>query len=1009
MLELKGIKKNYDTGGETVAALRGVSIAFRRNEFVSVLGPSGCGKTTMLNIVGGLDRYSDGDLRINGRSTKEFSDRDWDAYRNHSIGFVFQSYNLIPHQTVLRNVELALTLSGVAKAERRRRAIKALEQVGLGNQLAKKPSQMSGGQMQRVAIARAIVNDPDIILADEPTGALDTETSRSVMEILKEIANDRLVVMVTHNPDLAEQYSTRIVTMLDGEVTGDTHPLCDEEYENEVAQAKKAHAETQKTKKNKRDRQKMPSMSLSTSFGLSLKNLISKKARTALTSFAGSIGIIGIALIFAVSNGMTQYINELQEDTLSSYPITLESKMINLGSMMNVFLSNAKGQGEHENDAVYQKSMIYDLVNALNDIDTTENDLRSFKPYLESLLKDSAENAEIREAINGIRYAYDLDLLVYTKNADGKIIRSDAEELMSQLMLQYLGIDMSGLTGMGEGSSSGTMSVLSSLTGNSQMVVWQEMLAGEDGDVVNPLLKKQYDLVYGSWPTAYNEIVLILDENNELDDMSLYALGLKSDKEIRDVMEAAYYGTELKYTQSKWSYEEITDMTFKVILNSSCYEKTDSGYRDLRESQTNLRILYDHGIELKVCGIIRPNPDATSTMMTGSIGYTSLLTEHVIREQANADAINAQKASPNVDVFTGLPFSSAGGSLDNAQKAAQIRSLFSSADAKTKAQAYIKAASIMPSDRLDAAVEEMLSSFPDAESLQNFILLQLGDSASAMESYVKNMDLEQLRSLITPVIEEKIESNYAEQIEASLADKSDAELAALFDAALAAADDDTLAVWFDNEVVEFSDSTYEANLKKLGYVELDDPSEIYIYASSFESKAVIENAIKTYNSGVDEISKLTYVDYVGLMMSAVTSIIDAITYVLVGFVSVSLIVSSIMIGVITLISVQERTKEIGILRAVGASKRNVSQMFNAETVIIGFISGVLGIGVTYLLCLPINAILHRLTGISSLSASLPLPIALALVLISVVLTLISGIIPSKNAARKDPVIALRTE
>ena len=558
MLELKNIKKDYPGGGETVRALKGISLQFRKSEFVSILGPSGCGKTTMLNIIGGLDQYTEGDLVINGKSTKDFKDRDWDAYRNHSVGFVFQSYNLIPHQTVLQNVELALTLSGVGKAERRSRAKKALEQVGLGSQLKKKPSEMSGGQMQRVAIARAIVNNPDIVLADEPTGALDTETSLQVMEILKEISKDRLVIMVTHNPNLAERYSTRIVRMLDGLITDDSAPLSEEEIKKEQ--------EEDKVKTEREKKVKKPSMSLSTSFGLSLKNLITKKGRTALTSFAGSIGIIGIALIFAVSQGTTAYINALQEDTLSSYPITLEAHSMNLGALMEAFIGTAHSQEEHDNDAVYQKPMVYDLVNALSSAETIDNDLAAFKAYIEERRADTSDENGLNEAISGIQYTYDTEFLVYTENVDGTIIRSDSQELMQELLIEYFGLDMSSMMDLGE--EYGLMDSMGSMFSmGSSMVLWQEMLSGDNGKLVSPLLESQYDVIYGSWPTEYNEIVLVLDENNEIDDMALYALGLKSKEEIDAVMQAAMNQTAIEVEQQKWSYEEICDMEFRIILN----------------------------------------------------------------------------------------------------------------------------------------------------------------------------------------------------------------------------------------------------------------------------------------------------------------------------------------------------------------------------------------------------------------------------------------------------------
>ncbi len=1004
MLELKNIKKDYPGGGETVRALKGISLQFRKSEFVSILGPSGCGKTTMLNIIGGLDQYTEGDLVINGKSTKDFKDRDWDAYRNHSVGFVFQSYNLIPHQTVLQNVELALTLSGVGKAERRSRAKKALEQVGLGSQLKKKPSEMSGGQMQRVAIARAIVNNPDIVLADEPTGALDTETSLQVMEILKEISKDRLVIMVTHNPNLAERYSTRIVRMLDGLITDDSAPLSEEEIKKEQ--------EEDKVKTEREKKVKKPSMSLSTSFGLSLKNLITKKGRTALTSFAGSIGIIGIALIFAVSQGTTAYINALQEDTLSSYPITLEAHSMNLGALMEAFIGTAHSQEEHDNDAVYQKPMVYDLVNALSSAETIDNDLAAFKAYIEERRADTSDENGLNEAISGIQYTYDTEFLVYTENVDGTIIRSDSQELMQELLIEYFGLDMSSMMDLGE--EYGLMDSMGSMFSmGSSMVLWQEMLSGDNGKLVSPLLESQYDVIYGSWPTEYNEIVLVVDENNEIDDMALYALGLKSKEEIDAVMQAAMNQTAIEVEQQKWSYEEICDMEFRVILNSSCYtlDENTGLYADLRESNAGLKYLYDNGLSLKVSGIIRPSEDAVSSMLTGSIGYTSELTEYIIEQSKNSAAVTAQLNNPSTDIFTGLPFKESTGDLTDEQKEADFREYISGLDEQGKANAYITIMSIPSQEQIDAAVSQTMDSMTREEMeemLNEALAQQTGVNTEELADYISSMTDEEFNSMFTQIIAEQFTLQYAQQVQEQMGQMNAQELAAALDMALPSYTTEQCAEYYE-QVLSFSESSYEDNMLELGYVDLDDPATINLYASSFEDKELIEQAIEDYNSTVSELEQIEYTDYVGLMMSSVTSIINAVTYVLIAFVAVSLIVSSIMIGVITLISVQERTKEIGILRAIGASKRNVSSMFNAETVIIGFTSGALGVIITYILCIPINLILHHLTGINTLSAYLPVPVAVILVLISVALTLFSGIIPSRSAAKKDPVVALRTE
>ena len=997
MLELKNIRKDYPAGDGIVQALRGIDLQFRKSEFVSILGPSGCGKTTMLNIIGGLDQYTDGDLIINSKSTKDFKDRDWDAYRNHSIGFVFQSYNLIPHQSVLQNVELALTLSGVSKAERRRRAKKALEDVGLATQLNKRPGEMSGGQMQRVAIARALVNNPDIILADEPTGALDTETSVQVMDILKEVSKDRLVIMVTHNPDLAEKYSTRIIRMLDGKIIGDTSPLSVEELAESAP----------KTEKGKKE--KKPSMSFATSFGLSLKNLFTKKGRTILTSFAGSIGIIGIALIFAVSQGLSNYINKMQEDTLSSYPLTIQESHMDLGTLMQSFMGVAQSQYEHENDAVYSKPAIYDMINAINNMETTENDLESFKKYIEEQRANEEDESGLYEAISGVQYAYNLDLLVYTENIDGKIVRSDAEELLRDILVEYMGMDMSAMMQM---TNSPMMSMFSS-NNTATINLWQEMLPGENGKLVSDLLEKQYDVIYGSWPTEYNEVVLVLDENNELDDMTLYALGLKSKDDIDKIMKASLNKDEVPADLQKWTYEEICDMEFRVILNSNCYRLDENTglYTDLRDTDAGLRYLYDNATEIKVSGIIRPNEKAVATMLTGSIGYTDKLTQYVIEQADAAKAVIAQKADPTIDIFTGLPFEETTGALSSEEKAEEFKDFSATLDENGKADAYVKIMSIPSAEQLAAAVEQTMSVMTRETmetSLVQSLVQQMGMNEDEITDYVANMSDEELTKIFTEMVQEGVKMQFATQVEEQMASMSAQQLAMAFDMSLPTYTTEQCAIYYD-EVLEFSESSYEANLIQLGCVDLDKPSTINLYAATFESKDVIEDAISKYNENVDELSRIKYTDYVGLMMSSITSIINAITYVLIAFVAISLIVSSIMIGVITLISVQERTKEIGILRAIGASKRDVSGMFNAETVIIGFTSGLLGVLVTYILCIPINIIIQTLTGIPGLSAVLPLPVAVVLVLISMALTLFAGIIPSRSAAKKDPVVALRTE
>ncbi len=1003
MLELRGIKKDYPAGDGLVHALKGIDLRFRKSEFVSILGPSGCGKTTMLNIIGGLDGYTDGDLIINGVSTKKYKDRDWDAYRNHSIGFVFQSYNLIPHQSVLQNVELALTLSGVSKAERRARAKKALEDVGLGDQLRKKPGEMSGGQMQRVAIARALVNNPDIILADEPTGALDTETSVQVMEILKNISKDRLIIMVTHNPELAEKYSSRIINMLDGVITHDSMPLSDDEIATEGEENETKSAKGRKTKK--------PSMSFGTSFMLSLKNLFTKKGRTVLTSFAGSIGIIGIALILAISQGMTTYIDAVQESTLSVYPLTLEATTVELSSLINAFMNVTSDEAKHENDAVYKKSALYDMINAMNSIEESENDLKAFKKHLEIELKD--KESPLYEAVNGVQYSYDLDMQVYTENVDGAIIASDVEEIVTDLMLEYIGIDMSAMSAL---SPMGGMSSMSSMSpmASSGMKLWQEILPGNDGAPINDLLYEQYDVVYGAWPNSYDQVVLIMDENNELDDITLYALGLIPESDIDKLADAAINKAPLDAsTDVSWSYEEICNREYKTILNANCYRYDEASglYTDLRETEAGLRYLYDNAMTLRVVGIIRPKADTDTTMLSGGIGYTSDLTKHIIEMGKGSDVIKAQLASPDTDVITGLPFDSTTGSLTDSEKEKAFRDYVEELDQNGKAAAYVAISSI-PSDEFMeqqlAAARGSMTREGIEKAMSEGMSGQVGVSAEEISEYLSSMTDEELDKLFSQMMSEQIKAQYASQVTASLAGMLPQQLAAALEMALPTYTTEQCARYYD-DITVFSESTYEDNLLKMGYVDLEMPAAINIYASSFENKDVITDAIADYNKDVEELKQIKYTDYLGIMMSSITTIINAITYVLIAFVAISLVVSSIMIGVITLISVQERTKEIGILRAIGASKRDVSGMFNAETMIVGFTSGLLGIVVTYLLCIPINILLHHLTGIANLRAILPLPAALILIAISICLTLISGLIPSRSAAKKDPVVALRTE
>ena len=998
MLELRNIKKDYPTGQDAVHALKGINLKFRSAEFVCILGPSGCGKTTMLNIIGGLDKYSEGDLIINKRSTKNFSDRDWDTYRNHSIGFVFQSYNLIPHQTVLQNVELALTLSGVSKRERRKKAENALIQVGLGDQFNKKPNEMSGGQMQRVAIARALVNDPDIILADEPTGALDTETSSQVMDILKNISADKLVIMVTHNPDLAEKYSSRIIRMLDGEIIHDSSPITDEKTDN-------FSFSEQPSSSHKKS--KAPSMSFRTSFMLSLKNLFTKKGRTLLTSFAGSIGIIGIALIIAVSQGTTAYINSVQESTLSAYPLTLEASSVEMSSLIEAFMDIRNDDVSHEKDAVYQKAALYNMINAMSSVKENKNDLKAFKKHIEKLLEDP--KSDFSNAVNGIQYSYDLNLQIYTENVDGQIIQSDLDKIIIDFMIKYLGIDMSPMASM---SNLGGMFSMSSSSMSKKL--WQELLPGKDGNSINDLIYDQYECISGDWPSSYDQIVLVVDENNELDDITLYALGLLSSEDIDKLADASVNGKSIDKDQmSKWSYDSIKNTEYKVILNADCYHYDDvTGlYTDWRNTDAGLRYLYDNALTLKVSGIIRPRDNSDAKMLKGTIAYTSDLTKYLIEKAHDSVPVKAQLDSPNTDIITGLPFNSSTGSLSDSDKENALREYLQTLDISGKASAFIAINSIPPKDFVDQKLLEVLSSLSrdDIENMmsQNY-KNQIGLSQQELSDYLASMSDEEINKLLTQLLTQQIKLQFSEQVSSQLSLMSQEQLSSSLDMALSTFTTEQCASYYD-EIMVFSDSSYEDNLIELGCLDLDSPSAINLFASSFENKDVITQTISDYNKNVEELKQIKYTDYLGLMMSSITVIINAITYVLIAFVAISLFVSSIMIGVITLISVQERTKEIGILRALGASKKDVASLFNAETMIVGFSSGLLGVIVTYVLCIPLNIILYRLTNIANLKAFLPLSAALFLVVISVLLTLISGIIPSRSAARKDPVVALRTE
>ena len=867
MLQLKNITKNYLSGDNEVQALKGIDIEFRENEFVSILGQSGCGKTTLLNIIGGLDRYTSGDLIINGKSTKEFKDKDWDTYRNHSVGFVFQSYNLIPHQTVLANVELALTISGVGKAERKKKAIEALQKVGLGDQLNKKPNQMSGGQMQRVAIARALVNDPDILLADEPTGALDSKTSVQVMEILKEISKDRLIIMVTHNPELAKKYSSRIVKLLDGKIIDDSNP-----YKSSEEDVKKA--------RNKKDKSGKASMKFTTAVRLSLNNLMTKKGRTFLTSFAGSIGIIGIALILSLSHGMQSYINRVEEDTLSSYPLTIQEASIDVTSMLEAMMGNGEKE-EHNDNKIYSRPIVNNILETVSTKLQTNN-LEEFKKYLES------GDTNIKDYINAIQYEYNLNLNIYKQNEDKTYQQVNPSKVFDEL-------------GFGEmmESRQSASSMMSGSMAMTQTDVWTEMLDNQN------LLQSQYDVLAGNWPTKYNEVVLIVDENNEVSDYTLYSLGIKDIKELNESMEKIKNKEKVEAGESEsYSYDDLLNYKFKILLNTDYYKKSGNAWQDMSNDDEYMKNVVENAEEITIVGIIKPNEETVSSSGAGMIGYTKELKEYVINKINETEIVKEQKESPNINVFTGIEF-------------------------------------------------------PENQN-SSFDYSQLTDEQRMYMSTLSEADLAELMK------------NYAEN----------------------------------------STATYDSNLSTLGVVDLNKPSTINIYPKDFESKDMITTKISEYNdkqtNDEKEENVITYTDIVGVMMSSVSTIINVISYVLIAFVGISLVVSSIMIGIITYISVLERTKEIGILRSIGASKKDVSRVFNAETLIIGLVAGLIGIVVTLLLNIPINMIIKSIVGISNIS-KLPTVGAIILVVISVGLTMIAGLIPARFAAKRDPVEALRTE
>ncbi|MBQ7295630.1 MAG: ABC transporter ATP-binding protein/permease [Clostridia bacterium] len=912
MLILKNITKDYVTGDTTVRALNDVSINFRESEFVSILGPSGCGKTTLLNLIGGLDKYTSGDLVINGKSTKNFTDENWDTYRNHSIGFVFQSYNLIPHQSVLANVELALTLSGVSKKERKERAIAALKQVGLGDHINKRPNQMSGGQMQRVAIARALINNPDILLADEPTGALDSETSVQIMELLKEISKDKLIIMVTHNPDLAYEYSNRIIKCVDGKVIDDSNPFEPQaqDYENE-----KIKAEEEKKKGRK------PSMSMITAFGLSMRNLGTKKGRTFLTAFAGSIGIIGIALVLALSTGIQNYVDKVQNDTLMAYPMSVEREAVNTDNMMSAVMGMSEEMMNSSNtlDKVYVNDMFTELINTFI-AQSSSNNIKSFKKYID----DNKETFD--ELCNDIQFKYSTPLNIYKADTSEGVIKVNPNTAMAEM-------------------SSSMMAGMENFMSSSMMDAWIELI----GD--NEVISRQYDVIYGRLPQAKNEVVLMVDGNNEINELLLYALGIKDQNQLSSNIMGALSGTgEMKTEEMSFTYEEICDMKFKLVLNCDYMvkDKKTGLWSDKSANLSYVKTLVEKGLEINIVGIIRPDEDNVLSVGTGGIGYMTELMEYALDYTANSQVVKEQLANPEKDVISGLEF-------------------------------------------MDLTVNDF--DLVDIDmSLINMDYLDIGPFMSfAGDIDLSEVDIMDMSSLF------------------SFGDMSDLQKK-LMEGYLN--DDQVLALkqaYIDTINAECS---YDNTMKILGYQPADTPTSIYFYPKSFESKEELNEMIGYYNEQVTADGHPEYeispTDPVGMLLSSVTKIIDIVTYVLVMFVAISLVVSSIMIGIITYISVLERTKEIGILRAIGASKGDVSSVFNAETIIVGLAAGLLGIGCTLLLELPINFLLDYLTNTGA-AAVLPVPAAITLICISMGLTFIAGLVPSSLAAKKDPVEALRTE
>lgn len=986
MLEIRNIVKDYETGSETVHALKGVSIAFRESELVSILGQSGCGKTTLLNIIGGLDQYTSGDLIINGQSTKQYKSAEWDIYRNHSVGFIFQSYNLIPHQSVLSNVELALTLSGVSKAERRRRAKEALEKVGLGNQLNKRPNQMSGGQMQRVAIARALVNDPDILLADEPTGALDSETSIQIMELVKEIAKDRLVIMVTHNPELAEKYSTRIVKLLDGHIVGDSDPF--------DPAKEPAHSEVRKSEVTKGQK---TSMSFLTALSLSKNNLMTKKGRTFLTSFAGSIGIIGIALILSLSNGVQEYINSVERSTLASFPVSIQHETVDYTSLMTSMMNVRDNAEENRDpDRIYTNDISTEMMKTmLSEMQT--NNLAEFKEYLES------DPDGISASIEEIQYSYDSNLYIYGHSADGDIMQINPSTVMSAMMGQSMADNVSQMT-----------NTYSSLMGSSSMSsydAFRELLSTD-------MLKTEYEVLAGRLPEAYNEVVVLVTDRNELSDVTLYTLGLRDQGELEGMMSSVMAGEsfDLDTGDLSFSYDDLMGMEFSMLTAPEFYQKNDDGtWTDMRSDSEFMEQAAENGLKLKVVGILKPDADSLiSSTNSGGIGYTHALTEYMIDKTNSSELVKAQKENPDVDVFTGIEFPKADEEEEQPMSQSEAMEMLTgmlTEEQRTKINEGIMAAL---TEEQQAQIQSAMMGMVSDEQMNSIMMGVL-----TPEQLTQLQSGADVNSLLTDAQKAQMSA----QIAASLTAEQNAELSTMMNGMvdptkmytifMQVLTTDQLRQLMDmTKEPETTDATYDGNLKLLGVAELSEPSSMKIYATDFESKEKITQLIEKYNDSKiaddNQADVINYTDYVGLMMSSVSDIINAISYILIAFVAISLIVSSIMIGIITYISVLERTKEIGILRAMGASKRDISNVFNAETLIVGFSAGVIGIAVTLLLNIPINIIIENITGIANV-ALLPWQGGVILVVISMLLTLIAGLVPAGVAAKKDPVEALRTE